>query len=116
MPSWFLVDAQKIAATNKYTFYKPSSEVIAKIAVGENVKLIFGLESDDPEAPAAERMWVVVDSVDGNGRFTGRLDNVPKYIKDLTLGADVSFRDIQSSTLNMMKTPTLWRSTCLDAS
>ncbi|MFC5476288.1 immunity protein Imm33 domain-containing protein [Paraherbaspirillum soli] len=94
MPSWHLVDAAEIAAKNKYTFYKPSDEVIAKIAVGEVVKLIFAFESDDPEAPGAERMWVLVDSIEGNGCFSGRLNNEPYHIKDIALDDPVSFRDI----------------------
>jgi hypothetical protein len=83
MPSWNLIDADEVAKENKYTFYKPPPEIIARVAPGENVKLIFAFESDDPNAPHAERMWVVVDKVLGNGRFEGRLDNDPKYIRDL---------------------------------
>lgn len=94
MASWHLVDAGRIAEDHKYTFYKASAEIIAKVAVGETVKLIFGIESDDPEAPAAERMWVIVDSIDGKGGFTGRLDNVPGYIKDIALNDRISFRDV----------------------
>jgi hypothetical protein len=94
MPSWHLVDADWIAAQHRYTFYKPSREVIARVAVGETVKLIFAFESSDPAAPGAERMWVVVDSIDGSGGFTGRLNNVPEYIEDIALDDPVSFRDI----------------------
>ncbi|MFC4160496.1 immunity protein Imm33 domain-containing protein [Chitinimonas lacunae] len=94
MPSWFLEDATAIAADYPYTFYKPSSQVISKVAVGEVVKLIFRFDSDDPEAPGAERMWVLVESVDGQGGFSGRLDNQPRYIKDLQPGDPIAFRDI----------------------
>lgn len=93
MPSWYLEDAREIAATAKYTFYKPPPEILAKVAVGEHVKLIFAFQSDDPEAPGAERMWVIVESIDGEGSYTGRLDNEPRHIEDLELGDLVSFRD-----------------------
>lgn len=92
MPSWTLDDADEIAAAHPYTFYKPSGAVIDRVAVGENVKLVFRFEHDDPEAPAAERMWVLVDSIDGAGGFTGRLDNEPFWIRDLKVGDPVSFR------------------------
>ncbi len=91
MPSWQLENADVIAAENKYTFYKPSKELIERVAPGEVVKLIFQFESDDPEAPAAERMWVLVDEVLGNGRFKGRLNNEPRYIQDLKLDDPVEF-------------------------
>ncbi len=91
MPSWRLADADAIAAEHKYTFYKPSLAVIDRVVPGEIVKLIFRFDSDDPEAPAAERMWVIVDEVRGAGRFRGRLDNEPRYIRDLKLGDPVEF-------------------------
>lgn len=91
MPSWHLDNADELAAQFKYTFYKPSSESIAKIAVGENVKLIFRFESDDPEAPAAERMWVLVDEIGADGHFKGRLDNDPAHIKDLKADDPIEF-------------------------
>jgi hypothetical protein len=92
MPSWRLVDADPIAAENKYTFYKPSREIIQQVVPGEVVKLIFAFESDDPKAPGAERMWVVVDEVDGAGSFKGRLNNVPYHIQDLKLDDPVRFQ------------------------
>lgn len=91
MPSWHLEDADQIAAENKYTFYKPSREIIEKVKPGEVVKLIFRFECDDPEAPAAERMWVLVDQVQGKGRFRGRLNNEPRHIQDLKLDDPVEF-------------------------
>lgn len=83
MPSWFLDDADAIAADNPYTFYKPSREVIARMRPGDVVKLIFRFGSDDPAAPAAERMWVMVDECLADGGFQGRLNNEPRHIKDL---------------------------------
>lgn len=91
MPSWHLDDADQIAAESKYTFYKPSREIIERVKPGEVVKLIFRFESEDPEAPAAERMWVLVDEVQGQGRFRGRLNNEPRHIQDLKLDDPVQF-------------------------
>ncbi|HEX4327160.1 MAG TPA: DUF2185 domain-containing protein [Burkholderiales bacterium] len=92
MPSWTLGNADELAAEFKYTFYKPGPEIIGKIAAGDVVKLIFRFESDDPEAPAAERMWVEVDEVTGDGGFRGRLTNLPKHIKNLKPDDTVEFR------------------------
>lgn len=91
MPSWYLENADLIAAEHKYTFFKSPRETIALVKPGEVVKLIFVFESDDPSAPRAERMWVVVDSIEANGKFSGRLDNQPSWIKDLKLDDEVSF-------------------------
>lgn len=94
MPSWKLRDLSEITRNSKYTFFKSTSEDIAKVAPGEVVKLIFDFESDDPSAPAAERMWVIVDSIDEGGRFTGRLDNDPVWIKDLKAGDPLAFASV----------------------
>lgn len=91
MASWRLIDADPIAAANPYTFYKPSPELISRVRPGEVVKLIFDFDCDDPEAPGAERMWVVVEAVLGEGRFRGRLDNEPAWIEDLKAGDPISF-------------------------
>ncbi|MCC7545846.1 MAG: DUF2185 domain-containing protein [Aquabacterium sp.] len=91
MPTWHLDNAEELAAQYRYTFYRPSSSVLARIAPGDCVKLIFRFESMDPDAPAAERMWVVVDEVLPHGHFTGHLDNEPRYILDLKHTDPVAF-------------------------
>jgi len=91
-PTWHLVDADPIAAKNPYTFYKPSRELIGRVRAGETVKLIFNFETTDPEAPSAERMWVIVEEVCSDGAFRGRLDNEPRYIADLKIGDQIQFK------------------------
>lgn len=91
MPSWCLEDASIKARDNKYTFYKPGPDVIRRVAVGEIVKLIFKFETDDPEAPRAERMWVCVDTIGPGEVFAGRLTNEPRYIRDLKPGDLIHF-------------------------
>jgi hypothetical protein len=91
MPSWHLANADEIASQHKYTFYKPGREVTEQVVPGEVVKLIFRFESDDPEAPGAERMWVLVDEAHDGTRFKGRLNNEPQYIQDLKLDDPIEF-------------------------
>ena len=91
MPSWHLADAAELAARHPYTFYKSPPEAIAQVRPGEVVKLIFAFHSDDPHAPGAERMWVLVDTLEPHGRFTGKLDNMPGYIQDLQAKDPVAF-------------------------
>jgi len=91
MPSWTLENADDVAAQNKYTFFKSPREAIALVRPGDIVKLIFLFESSDPEAPRAERMWVIVERIDGDGRFFGRLDNQPRWIQDLKPDDGVAF-------------------------
>lgn len=90
--SWILEDAQKIADEFPYTFYKPSSKVVSQLKAGNQAKLIFQFESDDPEAPRAERMWVEITAVE-DGEFSGYLDNDPAFIKDLKHKDSVVFRE-----------------------
>lgn len=104
MPSWKLENAYEIRREAPYTFYKPSDEIIDQLIPGEaTVKLIFLIESDDPEALNAERMWVLLESVDEYGNYDGILDNTPFYIKDLKAGDQISFKKehiIQYDTLD----------------
>lgn len=92
MTTWTIEDADPIAAQYPYTFYKPSRDLIAGVRPGEAVKLIFRFTSDDPEAPAAERMWVLVDERLPDGSFRGRLNNEPRHIADLKFDDPVSFQ------------------------
>ena len=90
--SWNLDDAQKIADEFPYTFYKPSKKVVSLLEPGNQAKLIFEFESDDPEAPRAERMWVEITEVNVDG-FVGYLDNHPAYIKDLKYKDRIVFQE-----------------------
>jgi len=90
--SWQLENAQKIADEFPYTFYKPSPQVIAQLEPGNQAKLIFRFDSDDADAPQAERMWVEITEVSGDG-FAGYLDNDPAYIKDLKYRDPLQFKE-----------------------
>jgi hypothetical protein len=104
MPSWKLDNANEVRKEAPYTFYKPSDEIINRLIPGETtVKLIFSFESDDPDAFSGERMWVIMESVDVYGNYSGILDNDPFYIKDLKAGDPITFRKehiIQYNTLD----------------
>lgn len=91
MKTWHLANADDLAAEYRYTFYKPPPSILQRVTAGEVVKLIFRFESEDPEAPSAERMWVLVDEVLDDGRFKGRLNNEPRHIKDLKLNDPMEF-------------------------
>ncbi|MBV8971328.1 MAG: DUF2185 domain-containing protein [Sphingomonadaceae bacterium] len=70
-----LADPRLIAADSPYTFFLPFQSHLEAIAPGDSVKLIF--EYTHPtETWSAERMWVVVETVDGT-RYSGMLDNHP---------------------------------------
>ena len=91
MSCWQLDDATAIAEANRYTFYQPSLEIISKVGVGEVVKLIFRGEGHEPESVFVERMWVLVDAIEPDGHFVGRLDNDPRGIANLKAGDPVRF-------------------------
>lgn len=90
--SWKLEDAQEISGKYPYTFYKPSSEVVSQLKAGNQAKLIFKFESDEPEAPRAERMWVKITEVK-DGEFSGYLDSDPAHIKDLRHKDPIEFSE-----------------------
>ena len=66
--------------------WPPSSDALgpeSPIYTGEaTVQLIFAIESDELVDAGAERMWVILDSMDNDGNYSGPLDNDPYYIKD----------------------------------
>ena len=73
--SFSLGNAPTYRASGPYTFFVPHDRELAALSVGDSVKLIF--EYDTPgEKWSAERMWVQIDTIDGE-RLTGRLDNNP---------------------------------------
>jgi len=87
---WWLEDVRLRRAEAPYTFYQPSEPLIARLAPGDSAKLIFGFESQDPRAPAAERMWVEITERDGD-HFRGVLDNTPHFLRGLSLGDAIEF-------------------------
>lgn len=89
--SWQLDNAEELAEAFPYTFYKPSAEVISLLKIGNQVKLIFRFDSDAPEAPGAERMWVEITEIH-DGSFRGQLNNDPRYITDLQFQDVIEFQ------------------------
>lgn len=89
-PGWWLTDAVESRRSYPYTFYKPSEATIARLAVGDLVKLIFNFDNPDPNGYSAERMWVTIRQIDGD-HFKGELDNEPAQLSALKLGDPVEF-------------------------
>lgn len=107
-PSWRLDDAEVLAAANPYTFYRPSPAGLQRLGPGDFAKLIFAFDSDDPDAPGAERMWVRIVARTGDA-FEGVLDNEPRAIRDLAHGAPIAFGSrhvIQMSVEDPVADPT----------
>ena len=90
--NWKLEDAQKISEEFPYTFYKPSKEVVSMLRKGNLAKCIFSFESENPEDPRAERMWILITNI-SNGVFTGQLDNDPEYIEGLMYQDPITFNE-----------------------
>jgi hypothetical protein len=87
---YVIVDPLPVAMTARYTFFLPSADEIAAVAVGDQVKIIFEY-SHPVEVYDAERMWVTVTGVDGD-RFQGQLDNSPfEPTSPLAAGDPVTF-------------------------
>lgn len=80
--SWSLVDCEKLAKENKYTFYKPSRNITNQLRVGNLAKLNFQFDSTNEQDPLGERMWVIITEKTEN-KFKGKLDNNPFYLSEL---------------------------------
>lgn len=92
MASWHLGDPSDLRTSAKYTFSFPSAKSLAKLGVGNSVKLMFEFEPA-VEGYSTERMWVLVHSRNEAGQFTGTLQNTPDFIKDLKQGEIVTFEE-----------------------
>ncbi|MBI1424808.1 MAG: DUF2185 domain-containing protein [Gammaproteobacteria bacterium] len=87
---WYLEDARELAEVAPYTFYLPSTEVVAMLKPGDAVMLMFRSDEEAADEEQAERLWVritVVDDVD----FRGELEDEPALIADLTVGDEIDF-------------------------
>jgi hypothetical protein len=63
-PSYLILDPRPDAVRAPYTFFLPSSSEIAAVSEGDLVKLMFQY-THDIENWSVERMWVMVQEVDG---------------------------------------------------
>lgn len=90
--SWHLENVEDAARVSPRSFFIPSEKSRSTQSVGSAVRLHFLLADPGPDDPRAERMWVDISAVHGSPpRYTGRLDNQPKYIRDLHIGDLVEF-------------------------
>jgi hypothetical protein len=92
-PSWTLVDSEKLAQENKYTYARASQAAIAALRVGDDVKIGFKLNVPTEDGYETERMWVEIEMIDGSGGFLGRLQNQPHFIQDLKINDHVRFSE-----------------------
>lgn len=89
-PRYELSDPRINAADAPYTFFLPGAAQIAAIAKGDHAKLIFEYTHATQQWPA-ERMWVLIDTIEGD-TLAGTLDNVPdEPTSPLHLGEAVQF-------------------------
>jgi hypothetical protein len=85
---WRLDDVEERQRESPRHYPIPPSEERNNLQPGDLVKLVF-LIDDNPEIDG-ERMWVEVESSDGDG-FVGRLANQPRWVP-LPEGAEVRFQ------------------------
>lgn len=85
--SFTIDDPRPIQQSAPYTFFLPEMEYLAAVQVGDHVKAIFRPVPQN-RCYDAERMWVIVESVNDEG-FSGRLDNEPTDMPQLSVGTPV---------------------------
>ena len=68
----------------------PSQEEIDQLKLGDQVRLIFVLDTVLENGCRAERMWVELTEI-RDGKFKGRLTNQPAYITSIQLGDELDF-------------------------
>jgi hypothetical protein len=81
---WTIDDPRPTTAEAPYTYYTPSADLLAAIAVGDLVKAVFRPHPANRDYDA-ERLWVTVKAVEGD-TLIGSLDNEPLDIPQLRAG------------------------------
>lgn len=87
--SYLILDPRLDAVRAPYTFFLPSSSEIAAVSEGDFVKLMFQY-THDIEKWSIERMWVMVEEVEG-GSIRGYLDNDPFEPSSKLMAGDTIF-------------------------
>ena len=85
-----LEDVQAKHRKNSRHFLIPSQEEINQLKPGDQVRLIFVLDTVLENGCRAERMWVELNEI-RDGKFKGRLTNQPAYITSIQLGDELDF-------------------------
>ena len=85
-----LEDVQAKHQKNPRHFLIPSQEEINQLKLGDQVRLIFVLDTVLENGCRAERMWVELTEI-RDGKFKGRLTNQPAYITSVRLGDELDF-------------------------
>ena len=85
-----LEDVQAKHQKNPRHFLIPSQEEINQLKLGDQVRLIFVLDTVLENGCRAERMWVELTEIH-DGKFKGRLTNQPAYITSIQLGDELDF-------------------------
>ena len=87
---------------NPRHFLIPSQEEINQLKLGDQVRLIFVLDTVLENGCRAERMWVELTEIH-DGKFKGRLTNQPAYITSIQLGDELHF--VQEHIASLMVPP-----------
>ena len=85
-----LEDVQAKHQKNPRHFLIPSQEEINQLKLGDQVRLIFVLDTVLENGCRAERMWVELTEI-RDGKFKGRLTNQPAFITSIQLGDELDF-------------------------
>ena len=87
---WELEDVRDLAEAAPYTFYMPSSEVIAMLQPGDEVRLVFRLEQEEDKDGEQGQAWLRILEINGDD-FLGELVNLSQDFIDLELGDQIDF-------------------------
>lgn len=85
-----LEDVQAKHQKNPRHFLIPSQEEINQLKLGDQVRLIFVLDTVLENGCRAERMWVELTEI-CDEKFKGRLTNQPAFITSIQLGDELDF-------------------------
>ena len=87
-----LEDVEQAARERPDTFLIPPDAERRSQQVGDSVRLHFLLANPAANEPRAERMWVtIIEPLNSDGCYKGKLENQPAVLKDVTKGDEVSF-------------------------
>ena len=86
---------------NPRHFLIPSQEEINQLKLGDQVRLIFVLDTVLENGCRAERMWVELTEI-CDEKFKGRLTNQPAFITSIQLGDELDFAQEHIASLMVL--------------
>lgn len=90
-PSWYLINAKKMAVDNKYLIHSPSDAVLDRVEPGQAVQVVLGITKFSAAEIKAESLDLEVVGIVRPGVFQGKVLNDSVICSEISKGCLLEF-------------------------